>query len=357
MMALYRARYQIRKYIRFLILFFWGCAFLSVPAFANNDEEVLSGEGMRFGRLVDGQYTLTTSVNGVGPLVFMVDTGASRTSIFESTRRRLGIEKHATVRKNVSGMTRSEIRPVVHLDSLKFAGQEITNHVAIVLDDWYGPVESKDLVDGILGMDVLAGLVLSFEHETDKRRNVDHKTGKISILKSGHLRARKYRRWTKIKLIANPYPDAEFGLIFTNTLIGGLHIPTLFDTGASFTAISWDIVESTKLGKEKRRLREEWVVQGAVGEFKPRIRVILKELVIGGVALKKHELLVMNFDNLPLSHYGKYPLVITGVDFLGEHDFVLDLDHGRLVLDVKPKKRPNTHFDSIGVFPSSRLPL
>lgn len=207
-------------------------------------------------------------------------------------------------------------------------------------------------------MDVLSGMILAFDHTNEKVED-GQKTGSVRILKERSLRARKYRKWTKVKLTDNPYPNAEFGLLFTDTFFGKLRVPTLFDTGSSFTAISWNIVDATPaLAREKKRLRAEWVVQGAVGRFNPRTAIEFEGLIVGGVELKKHKLIVMNFDNLPINNYGKYPLVIAGIDFIGEHDFVLDLKTRQLILDVKPKrKRSRNMNNALDLLPPTRLPL
>ena len=107
----------------------------------------------------------------------------------------------------------------------------------------------------------------------------------------------------------------------------------MIDTGANFTTISWSSVEGTRLAKEKRRLHEAWVVQGAVGEFKPRMVVKLDKIIIGGVLLNKHEMLLMDFETLQVNANGKYPLIIAGIDLMGGRDFVLDFKNNALYIE------------------------
>lgn len=342
-----------KRVLSFLIVIAFVLLFC-FPAFANN--ETADGQDpLAFGRLQDGQYTLNVQLNGQGPFVFMVDTGASRTSIYKGALQKLGVVQHESIQRNVSGMVQSEIRPTALINSLNFVGQTFKNHNVIVLDKWD---DQEEVLDGILGMDVLSGIVLAFDHMS-KEAEEGQKAGVIRVLKERSLRARKYRKWTKIKLTANPYPNAEFGLLFTDTFFGKLRVPTLFDTGSSFTAISWDIVDGTPaLAREKKRLREAWTIQGAVGKFNPRTAIEFDGLLVGGVELKKHKLIVMNFDKLPINNYGKYPLVIAGIGFIGEHDFVLDLKTGQLILDVRPKrKRSRNMNNTLDLLPPTRLPL
>lgn len=351
----------LKKSVWVLLILLIAILALSPRAYANNDGVRSEGAAVSdmgtsrpFGRLLDGQYTLNVMLDGQGPFVFMVDTGASRTSIFEATRLRLGHEKRSVEQRFVRGMTSSEIRPTVVLKRLEFIGKAVENHNVIVLENWDDQTET---LDGILGMDVLNGLIFAFDHsqgDVGQKR----KLGMVRVLKDRALQSRKYRKWTHIKLAENPYPVSKFGLMFTHTLVGDLRIPTLFDMGASFTAISWDIVEGTPLRKEKKRLRDDWEVHGAVGVFKPRIRIIMERIDIGGMPLTAHEILVMNFEGLPINNQGKYPLVITGVDLLGGHDFVLDMQTWQVILDVKPKRKRRQEIrNPLIAFPPSTLPL
>ena len=45
----------------------------------------------------------------------------------------------------------------------------------------------------------------------------------------------------------------------------------------------------------------------------------------------------MNFESLPINKYGKYPLVIAGIDVFQNRDFILDIPGKRLYLGPKPK--------------------
>ncbi|PHR59321.1 MAG: hypothetical protein COA43_09305 [Robiginitomaculum sp.] len=307
------------KYVKFMHIYLCvvlGMLILPQSVWAKNKAD---NQFLIFKRLADGQYTISVSINESEPLIFMVDTGASRTS------RKLNIPKSNLTYKTVRGMTRAQKRPTINLTQLEFASQSYENRTVVVLEDWE---YQEGKLDGILGMDVLSGLILSFTHDQKKPRS-----GSLQILTRHKLKALKYRDWTVVKLEKNPYPNAEYGLLFIDTYFGNLRIPTLFDTGSSFSAISWNIVEGTKLGEDKKRLRKEWIIQGAVGEFKPRIRIKIDGIKIGGIRLDQYDLLVMDFDALPLNHQGKFPLVIVGVDYINGQDFILDLKTKRLLLN------------------------
>lgn len=316
---------KIQKYLRGLCLFCIGCLLLASPAFANGKDNPSKSSIVRFERMELGQYTIEAYINGQGPFRFMIDTAASRTSIFEDTRRRLGIELTQNKEVLISGMTDSSFRPTIHVESLRFGRQNFANHKVVVLDKWYDPDEK---IDGILGVEVFENLVLQFSHRRKQ----------LKISKGGRYRRSKYKNWQKIDLIPNPYPVEDYGLLFTYTQIGDLLIPTMVDTGANFTTLNWASVKGTVIEGNKRRLREKWVIEGAVGEFIPRSKIRVDKAEIGGVKFKNWDMLVMDFGALPINGHGKYPLVITGVDLMAGQDFVFDFKNKILLI------RPKTDF-------------
>ncbi|NNC38778.1 MAG: hypothetical protein EX271_02100 [Acidimicrobiales bacterium] len=292
----------------------------STPAFAKSKNAFVPRNNMDFSRLESGQYTVEVLLNGEGPYVFMIDTAATRSSIFEKTLAKLPVQEHSAKEALISGMTGTRLRPTTTLKSISFGKSIFENHSVIVLEDWDDMLEP---LDGILGLEILKKFAISFSHGNNRLR----------IRDKFNPRAIKYSGWNKINLISNPYPVEDYGLKFTGAKIGRNVIPALIDTGANFTTLSWNSVDGTRLEKEKKRLREQWVVQGAVGEFKPRIVVKLDKIIIGGVQLFKHELLLMDFEELQVNGKGQYPLVIAGVDLMGGRDFVLDFKNNVVYLE------------------------
>ncbi len=326
-LGMIKARRKPASLFAWGFLFAWVLLFLLVlrivwPASAFANTNLRHSQWVPFERTLNGQYTIEVTINGDGPFIFMIDTAASRTSIFNKTRSHLKLENSGE-KKFINGITASNFRPSTSIDILEFAGHVFHDHNIIVLKDWKDADALQ--IDGILGMDVFRQLVFAFSHEKSR----------VKISRLPKFTKSKYRHWTKVKLEDNPYPVDKYGLLFTYTKLGNLRIPTLLDTGSNFSAINWMSVKGTRIAKERRRLREEWIVQGSIGTFKPRIRVKLAQALIGGIRLKNHEFLIMNFDNFPVNNFGKYPLVIAGVDLFEGRDFVLDFPNKRLYLARK----------------------
>ncbi len=313
------------------VIAFSTLIFTKSEAFANTKPNLHHSQWTSFERTPNGQYTIEVTINGGGPFKFLIDTAASRTSIFNRTRLRLKLDKSGE-KKFINGITASSFRPSTSVDTLEFAGHVFRDHAIIILKDWKNNDALK--IDGILGMDVFSEMVFAFRHNKSR----------VKISRRPKFTKSKYRSWRKLKLMDNPYPVEKFGLLFTYTKLGDLRVPTLLDTGSNFSAINWVSVKGTNISKERRRLREKWIIQGSIGEFKPRVRIRLEQTVIGGVRLKNHEFIIMNFDNFPVNNYGKYPLVIAGIDLFEGRDFVLDFPEKNLYIARKPRNisvRPN----------------
>ena len=307
---------------RFFSILFAVLLMFNDFAFAKGNGRFSKNSIVKFERMKSGQYIIDVKVNALGPFKFMIDTAATRSSIFESTGKKLGLEIKNDNDVLISGMTVSSYRPTVNVETLQFSRFVFRDHKIVILKNWK---DSETKIDGILGLDVLNDLILQFSHEPKQLRF--HK--KFNAKKS------KYRRWDIIDLLANPYLGEDYGLLFVYTQIGDVRIPTMFDTGANFTTLNWESVKGTTIEKHKRRLLDEWVIQGAIGKFSPKSHIKLDGLIIAGRKYKNYSLVVMDFDDLPINNYGKYPLVITGVNLMSGQDFILDLKSRKLL--IKPQ--------------------
>ena len=61
-------------------------------AFATSSNRVGKNAIVKFDRMKSGQYIIEVKINAQGPFKFMIDTAATRSSIFESTGKKLDLE-------------------------------------------------------------------------------------------------------------------------------------------------------------------------------------------------------------------------------------------------------------------------
>jgi predicted aspartyl protease len=102
-------------------------------------------------------------INGKGPFRFMLDTGANRTVLASSTVAKLALESSPSDRVLVRGVSGLTDVPLVHVASVASGTLQIHDLSAPVMS---GPVFEG--IDGILGMDGLAGMRLTADFVRDQ---------------------------------------------------------------------------------------------------------------------------------------------------------------------------------------------
>ena len=124
--------------------------FIASPARTSS----FSTESVGFTSSPRGHLLVPVSIDGSEPLVFVLDTGAGKTSVTPSLAERLGLEEVPGESASTLGVHGKTENPIVKLQSIAVGEALLENVNGIVLDlehvtrgAWH--------VDGILGMDFL----------------------------------------------------------------------------------------------------------------------------------------------------------------------------------------------------------
>jgi hypothetical protein len=110
-----------------------------------------------------GMIVAPVMLNGHGPFRFMIDTGATRTVLADSTLAKLNLSADPTAMIIVRGVSGRSVVPIVHVASVDSGSMHFHDLSAPVLS---GPVLSG--LDGILGMDGLRGMTVSADFVHDQ---------------------------------------------------------------------------------------------------------------------------------------------------------------------------------------------
>ena len=110
-----------------------------------------------------GMIVAPVMINGQGPFRFMLDTGANRTVLASGTVAKLALESSPNDRTLVRGISGLTTVPLVHVASVASGTLQIHDLSAPVMS---GPVFEG--IDGILGMDGLAGMRLTADFVRDR---------------------------------------------------------------------------------------------------------------------------------------------------------------------------------------------
>jgi hypothetical protein len=269
----------------------------------------------------DGRpFVIPVTVNGDEVLPFLIDTGSTATALYPRGQRAAGVSSDGVTMTEVRGIGGRELRPLVSVPSLTVAGRTYDDQRAVLLD----PLDDEPRLAGIVGLDILIDFVLLWDPAEAAFTFVPQERFSPSVLE----------RWEPMGLI-DEIPGLEStGLLFTVVQFRSMPVATLIDTGSELSLMNWTLGNSNRnLRVERRRLRENWVLQGAVGRFEPTILARVSRLMIAGEEWE--DALFVVTDLSAFEGGESQPLLLLGANYLSERAFVFD-PAGK-VLYVKPK--------------------
>jgi predicted aspartyl protease len=271
---------------------------------ALGDPEPLFAAPTRLDRI--GRVMTNVMVNGKGPFRFVIDTGASRSTLAPHLARSLGL-KHS-VGRNVmlNGVTGAAEVPTVAVDSiaigdLKFENQDLPVIFTSIMGN----------ADGILG-------VAGFH---DQRIDVDFKRDRVSVLTSTGRRPH-------YSMVTARAHRNDNGLMIVDVRVGRrIKAKAVIDTGAERTL--GNLALQNAINKNRRRKREivAAVVHGATPDIADGDVQQIKEATIGDMTLTNLEVIFADFHVFKLWGLDQQPALLVGMDMLG----VLE----RLVIDYR----------------------
>ncbi len=314
------------------------CCFLSACSTLPNNQILLNDVlkdprvmSLTFAKESSGLILLDNVQLGDTKLRLLLDTGATRSAIFEKHINRLNLESAPRRVVNVYGLAGVAQRDIVTVPVLQMGSQIFTDVDFVILPDRAKQTvfrQTDVAMDGLIGMDVLDDYTLHISRETSQITFIPKD---ISI--------RIPRSLSKIDLQENPFIDDDRGLHFFKIEILGDEVATLFDTGAEINVMNWNDVRSRRLKAWYRDTRQNWEVQGAVGVFDPKLKIRMSSLGSGPVTWREKDFIVMDVPSLDILGIGEATFMVAGFNLL-EHDEIL-IDFERNVLAVKTSRRHN----------------
>ena len=270
------------------------------------DPEPLFAAPTRLDRI--GRVMTQVMVNGKGPFRFVIDTGASRSTLAPHLARSLGL-KHS-VGRNVmlNGVTGAAEVPTVAVDSLEIGALKFENQdLPVIFTSIMGNA------DGILG-------VAGFD---DQRIDVDFKRDRVSVLASNGRRPH-------YSMVTARAERDDNGLMIVDVRVGRrIKAKAVIDTGAERTLGNLALQNAMNKGRKKRQVVGA-VVHGATPDIADGDVQEIKEARIGDMTLTNLEVIFADFHVFKLWGLDQEPALLIGMDMLG----VLD----RLVIDYRATK-------------------
>ncbi len=267
-----------------------------------NDPEPLFAAPTRLDRI--GRVMTQVMVNGKGPFRFVIDTGASRSTLAPHLAKSLGLTQSGrnVMLNGVTGAAEVSTVPVdsIEIGELKFENQNLPVIFTSIMGN----------ADGILGV---AGFA-------DQRIDVDFKKDRVTVLTSNGKRP--HYSMVTARAVRN-----ENGLMIVDVRVGRrIKAKAVIDTGAERTlgnlALQTAMNKGHKMGQPVAA-----VVHGATPDIADGEVQEIKEARIGDMTLTNLDCIFADFHVFKLWGLDQEPAMLIGMDMLG----VLD----RLVIDYR----------------------
>jgi predicted aspartyl protease len=253
-----------------------------------------------------GRVMTHVMVNGKGPFRFVIDTGASRSTLAPHLARALNLQYSVGRNVMLNGVTGAAEVPTVAIDSIEIGALRFENqNLPVILTSIMGNA------DGILG-------VAGFQ---DQRIDVDFKRDRVSVLESNGKRP-------NYSMVTARATRNDNGLMIVEVRVGRrIRAKAVIDTGAERTL--GNIALQNAMNKNRRKKREpvSAVVHGATPDIADGDVQEIREATIGDMTLSNLEVIFADFHVFKLWGLDQEPALLVGMDMLG----VLD----RLVIDYR----------------------
>lgn len=266
-----------------------------------------------------GVLTVPVQINGSEPMPFVLDTAATISVIDKSVATRLGLESSTNEERLIRGLIESASRPMTEPITLTLANADPLSLQLAILD-----TPLADGAAGVIGLDILGDAAIS----------VDPESPTLKIYWNGSFDSRPFFDWDVVRLKEDPKSTTKFELHFAETHFGNKRILTLIDTGADFSAMNWAAgVKIKELRTHRETLRNNWVVNGAIGEFKPRATVRIGRFSMGEHLWEGPLFFVFDFEALDVIGAAEDALIVAGAPLFQDRRYVIDLGRDRLFID------------------------
>lgn len=247
-------------------------------------------------------------------LPFLIDTGATKSALYRRTLPKLGLKPEDGREIQIHGMHKSGARPVVSVPNLTLGTRALEGVEFAILKNRVGDKISGLHPAGLIGMDILS----------DYRIYVDAKARTFNLIPRTIPSPKIPYKWETVRLETNPFSERDHGLHFMKIRVGNQLMPALLDTGSEDNLMSWNVSKFPQLRRARKRLYEDWLMEGAIGEFDPDYAVSVKNMRSGQKYWEKSEFLVVDFKGLGILGVEDQSFLIAGSALLVDETFYVD---------------------------------
>jgi predicted aspartyl protease len=258
-----------------------------------------------------GRIWAPVHIDGKGPFRLVLDTGANRSVITQTTARRLGKVTDGANVVRLHGVTGTAQVPIVNIDSVEIGDLLIDGPRMPVVQDVFGGAEGALATEGL----------------ADKRIYIDFKNDAISILKSrGQGPGPGFRR-VPVKL-------RNGRLLMFDMKLGGVRTRAMLDTGAQTTVGNNSLRDALA---RRARKSEETKIIGVTLDVATGHAVTAPPIDIGGITISNMRVTFGDLYIFDAWNMTKEPTLLIGMDVIGVFETVV-IDYKLKELHLKARR-------------------
>jgi predicted aspartyl protease len=242
-----------------------------------------------------GRVLVKVRVNGRGPFAFVVDTGASHSTVSPSLVKALDLDPNTAASMELQGITGSAVVPGVMIDKLQAGEWTIEDTAMPVL---WAPVMAG--ADGILGAAGLTeqSLVIDFLHDR--------------VMIAGTVEAA-----LRIKAMRVHAIRLTDGLMTVDANVAGVPLRAVIDTGAERSLCNAPLRDALNRKRSTKATARVTSVYGATQDTVPGELVAAPIIAVGALRVANVDLVCGDFHIFEVWGMRDKPAMVIGMDVLG----------------------------------------
>jgi predicted aspartyl protease len=270
-----------------------------------------------------GMIVTSVMIDGRGPFRFMLDTGATRTVLASATVAKLALKINPADRILVRGVSGLTAVPVVHVNSVVSGALQLHDLVAPVLS---GPVFNG--LDGILGMDGLAGMKLTADFVRDQVVISPSSAGSAAAARAGPAAPQPLFTTLQGQFVSQR-------LLLVRGRIDGVETAAVIDTGATHSLGNAALLARLKHGHSTVLPAARDSVVDATDTIEAGSLQRIASMQLGNTDITNLRVIFGDYPVFKAWGLQDKPALLLGMDVLGSvADF--SIDYGRAQIQVLP---------------------
>ncbi|KQS57680.1 hypothetical protein ASG17_02950 [Brevundimonas sp. Leaf363] len=271
----------------------------------DEDDPPLAPEVLALLPNISTRLAVSVGIERFGRFEFVVDTGASRTTISDTLARQLNLPPGPRV--VVNGVNSAEPTATVRAAEVEIAGVKLRNVDMPVFP------RSRLAADGLLGLDALTQFRLVFD--LIHRRLL---LGRSAREVRGSQEATRLPRDTQIEALRHGGQ-----LLFANVEVDRVPVVAFIDSGSQYTIGNRALMRAVQTTRpEDLATRYTVPIVGVTGQRRTGEVAMVRSLKLGGFSLRRTALVFSDLHIFDYLGLGQTPALLLGADTLGRMDRV-----------------------------------